>query len=73
MRKILVGTVIIIVGIVCCLALGCGPLHAQESSGGSEVMAKLDEISKGQEELKAAINSIKEDLQIIKIRVTQSQ
>ncbi len=73
MRKILASMLIIIVGMVCCLALACGPLHAQESTGEGDVMAKLDEISKSQEELKTAINSIKEELQIIKLRVTQSQ
>jgi hypothetical protein len=73
MKNILLGAVIFIVGIACGLIFTYGTLHAEESTGNAEVIAKLDEISKGQADLTAAINSIKEDLQIIKIRVTQSQ
>ena len=71
MRKILLGVIVFIVGVACGLIFTYGPLYAQGSNG--DVMAKLDEISKSQEETMAAINSIKEELQIIKIRVTQSQ
>ena len=73
MRKILAGTVVFIAGIACGLILTYGPLHAQGSTSEGDIMAKLNEISKGQEEMMAAINSIKEELQIVKIRVTQSQ
>ncbi len=73
MRNILAGAAVFIAGIACGLVFTYGPLHAQGSISESDIMAKLDEISKGQEEVVAAINSIKEELQIIKIRVTQSQ
>ena len=73
MRKLLMGAAVFIAGIVCGLVLTYGSLHAQESNNEGDIMAKLDQISKSQEEVTAAINSIKEDLQIIKIRVTQSQ
>lgn len=73
MRKILSGAAVFIAGIACGLIFIYGPLCAQEFDSGSDIMAKLDQISKGQEEMMTAINSIKEDLQTIKIRVTQSQ
>lgn len=73
MRKVLACAAIFIAGIACGLILAYGPGHAQESVNEGDIMAKLNEISKSQEGLATAINSIKEDLQIIKIRVTQSQ
>lgn len=73
MRRILAGTALLIAGITCGLIVAYGPLQAQESINEGRVMVKLNEISKGQGEMMAAINSIKEDLRIIKIRVTQSQ
>lgn len=73
MKKILAVTAVFIAGIACGLIFTYGPLHAQESTNGSDIMAKLNEISDGQKEVVAAINSMKEELQIIKIRVTQSQ
>ncbi len=73
MKKILAVATVFIAGIACGLVFTYGPLHAQESAGVGDIMAKLDEISKSQEETAAALNSIKEELQIIKIRVTQSQ
>jgi len=73
MRNILTGAAVFIAGIACGLVLTYGPLHAQGSAGEGDIMAKLNEISKGQEEVVAAINSMKEDINIIKIRVTQSQ
>ena len=73
MRKILACAAVFIAGIACGLMLTYGPLHAQGATSEGDIMAKLNEISKGQEEMMAAINSIKEELQIVKIRVTQSQ
>ncbi len=73
MRKILRGAVVFIAGIACGLIFTYGPLHAQGSVSEGDIMAKLNEISKSQAEIAAAINSMKEDMQIIKIRVTQSQ
>ena len=73
MRKILAGAAVFTAGIACGLIFTYGPLHAQESFDDSNIMAKLNEISQGQEAVVAAINSIKEDLQIIKIRITQNQ
>lgn len=73
MRKIVAGVLIFIVGLVCGLIFTYGSLHAQGSVSEGDIMTKMDQISKSQEDIIAAINSMKEDLQIIKIRVTQSQ
>jgi len=73
MRKILMGAALFIAGIACGLIVTYGTLHAQGSISESDIMTKLNEISKGQEDVMAAINLMKEDLQIVKIRVTQMQ
>jgi len=74
MKKILVGSIIFFIGLgLYGLIFIHGPLHAQGVSDSSEVIAKLNVIAKGQEELMSAINSVKQDLQIIKVRVTQLQ
>lgn len=73
MRKIVMVTVIFLVGIIFGLILAHGRLNAQDTGGNSDVMYKLNEIAKGQQELMAVINSIKEDLQIVKVRITQLQ
>ena len=73
MRKILAGAAVFIIGIACGMIFTYGPLHAQEAANEGDVMAKLNEISKGQEDMMAAINSIKEELQVIKMRITQNQ
>ena len=73
MKKYFAGVLVFIIGLVCGLVFTYGPLNAQGSSGEGDIMAKLNEISKSQEDMMAAINSMKADLQIIKIRVTQSQ
>ena len=73
MKNILTSVVILIVGLVCGLILTYGPLHAQGAVIEGDIMAKLNEISRVQGEAMAAINSMKEDIRIIKIRVTQNQ
>jgi hypothetical protein len=74
MRKLLVGVIIFFVGFACCLMLTHGLLRAQDDeSSESDIMTKLNDIAKGQEELATVVNSIKEDIAIIKIRITQMQ
>ncbi|MDP3791706.1 MAG: hypothetical protein Q8R38_06655 [Candidatus Omnitrophota bacterium] len=70
MKKKLIIVVLFIVGVAFGLVLAHGPLNAQ---GDSDILSKLNDIAKGQEDLMAAMNSIREDLQIIKVRVTQLQ
>ena len=73
MKNFLLVTTAFVAGIACGLIVAYGPLHAEEATGEGDIMTKLEEISKSQEEIKASINSLKEEIQIIKIRVTQSQ
>lgn len=73
MRKIAVVTVLFFMGAAFGIILAHGPLNAQSADNGSDIISKLNEIAKGQQELMTAINSIKEDLQIIKVRITQMQ
>ena len=53
------------------LAQLAAPAHAAAES--SAVTAKLDAILAGQQQVMAAIESVKQDIAVIKIRVTQSQ
>ena len=39
----------------------------------AEIVRKLDSVIRSQNEVLAAVNSLKEDLRVIKIRITQSQ
>ena len=73
MKKILAGIIIFVAGTVCGLIFSYGSVHAQGSPNGSDIMSKLDEISMGQTEVIAAVNSMKDDIRTIKIRVTQMQ
>lgn len=73
MKKVIFFAIIFSVGLAFGLILSYGLLNAQNADNEPEIMSKLDSIAKGQQELLAAINSIKEDMQIVKIRVTQLQ
>jgi len=73
MKKILAGAALFVTGIACGLIVTYGPLHAQGAINENEIMAKLNEISRGQQEVVDAINSMKDDIRIIKVRVTQMQ
>jgi len=73
MKKIIMTAVAFFIGIAFSLILAHGTLSAQGANSDSDVLSRLNDIAKSQEELKAAVNSIKEDLQIIKIRITQMQ
>lgn len=73
MRKLLICAALFIAGFAAAVLLTHGTLSAQSSINDADLMAKLDTVVKGQEEVVAAINSIKDDIQIIKVRVTQLQ
>jgi hypothetical protein len=72
MKKILIPAVIFCIGVAFGLVLAHGTLNAQ-GAGDADVLAKLNDIAKSQEELMDTVKSIKEDLHIVKIRVTQLQ
>ena len=44
-----------------------------QNPGQGDISAKLDQVISGQNEIMAAITSLKEELNIVKIRVTQRQ
>jgi hypothetical protein len=74
MKKVLAGVTIFIIGLICGLIFTHGSIHAQESVvGGDSIMSKLKEISAGQAEMMASLNAMKEDVQTIKLRITQMQ
>lgn len=70
MKRIFAVIILFVIGVAFGLVLSHGPLNAQSDS---DVMSKLNDIAKSQGEVLAAIASMKEDLQIIKVRVTQLQ
>lgn len=70
MNKILATVIIFLAGAACALILTHGSLQAQ---GEGDIMAKLNEIANAQRDISSAINAMKQDIQIIKIRVTQIQ
>jgi hypothetical protein len=73
MKKILTGLAVFVTGAACGLIFAYGPLYAQSSVDGGSVMSKLNEIFRGQAQMMAVLNSMKEDVSIIKIRITQMQ
>ena len=73
MKRILAGVMIFIVGVICGLIFTYGSIHAQGSINENDIMSKLNEISGSQAETAAALNSIKEDIRMIKLRITQMQ
>ena len=73
MRKFLIGVAVFIVGFVSAIILTHGSLCAENSSDNSAVMEKLSEVARSQQNILATLNALKEDIQIIKIRVTQIQ
>lgn len=72
MKKLFMTAMIFIAGFGACLILTHGSLRAQGASG-SDIMTKLDYIVQGQEQITATLNEIKEDIKIMKIRITQMQ
>ena len=74
MKKILAGAMIFAAGLICGLIFTYGSIHAEGSVSEDDIiMSKLKEISAGQTEAVAILNSMKEDIQTIKIRITQMQ
>lgn len=73
LKNILTGAVIFFVGFAAGLILTHGSLRAEDSSSNSNVLGKLNEVIISQQNILAALNSLKEDIQVIKVRVTQIQ
>ena len=73
MKKMYAVIIIFFVGVAFGLVLSHSPLNAQNSENDSDVISKLNDIAKNQQELMTAVNAVKEDVQIIKLRITQMQ
>jgi len=71
-KKTLAVFTVFLVLILAFLAVVVMPMHAQSASD-SGVMGKLDEILNNQKIILNDLSGIKEELRIIKIRVTQQQ
>ena len=72
-RKILTGLVTSVIVITCLIALTDITTRAQAASSDSDISKKLDDIINGQKTIQADIAAIKQELAVIKIRVTQNQ
>lgn len=73
-RKVVFAVFISIVVAAALLGMTGRAIHAQSSGASdSSALAKLDEILNNQKSIMADLAQIKEELRIIKIRITQSQ
>lgn len=71
--KILIGLIVAITVISTLLLLTDKITWAQETGSDSDISKKLDEISDAQKTILREIEAIKEELRVIKIRITQNQ
>jgi hypothetical protein len=73
-KKALLGLVVSLAVIAGLLAVTSGPSIAQSSSGeDAAVLSKLDQVLQNQQTILNDIASLKEELRLVKIRVTQQQ
>lgn len=70
-KKIIIGVVIVLIFISALFALANSPIQAQAQDTSPEISKKLDDILKNQKEILKGIASIKDELDVIKIRVTR--
>ena len=75
MRKVFLGVLIVFVAVAILFAITGGIIRAQSENetGDPDTIKKLDDILKGQKDILDGIASIKEELGVIKIRITQQQ
>ena len=73
MKRILIGFVVSAAVAASLLALTGGSARAQGASSDTDMSRKLDEIMKGQKAIQDDIAAIKQELAVIKVRVTQNQ
>ena len=73
LKKILLGFIIIVALISVFIVSTSRLTHAQGASSDSALFSKLDEILINQKAILDNLSGIKEELRVIKIRVTQSQ
>ncbi len=73
MKKIIAGAVMSAIVALMMAAAVVAPSRADTEVGNAEILAKLDNVIKAQDEVKKSLAEIKDELNIIKIRVTQMQ
>jgi len=73
MRKTVIGLVILSIALLGVFTLANKALRAETAGSDPEVLKKLDDISSSQKAILKALADLKQDLYIIKIRVTQTQ
>ena len=73
MKKIFVGVVIFLIMMVLVIAAAGRPTAAQTAGSDSALAAKVDEILKNQRAILNGLEAIKQELNVIKIRITQAQ
>jgi len=73
-KKMVLGAAIAIIAIAGLLTVTGAVTHAQgQSTSDYALLGKLDEILKGQKEIMEDLALMREELRVIKIRVTQQQ
>lgn len=72
-KSIIMTALIILIAISAILVFKIGATGAEEAVDTSDISAKLDEVLKNQKAILSDMESIKAELGIIKIRITQQQ
>jgi len=72
-RKVVTGVVVLLVVVAVMLAGTERISRAQSEEQNVEVMAKLDDVLKGQQDVIKRLEELKNEMKILKIRVTQMQ
>ena len=72
-NKCIGSTIVVIAVIMLLLTMTGRTTYAQSSGDSNTVLAKLQEVLNNQKQIMAELASLKEDVRIVKIRVTQSQ
>jgi hypothetical protein len=73
MKKVLVFTAVFLIAVSIISVWADRCLKAEEEAVGAEISKKLDDVLKGQKQILDAIAALKAELNIIKIRITQTQ
>ena len=72
-KKIFLGLFVSLILVMAILVIAHRPLRAEDSSISSEISQKLDNIAKDEKDILEQLGAVKEELRIIKIRITQTQ
>lgn len=73
MRKAVIGLVLLSIALLGVFTLANKALRAETSGGDTELSRKLDNVLNNQKAILQGISELKQELYIIKIRITQQQ